>query len=242
MFGGLLLGSNRVATAFRDVLGKVGLTAAVDSYREYIAGKGSGDYSAFLTEFHPFHPEPVEIPDYKADRVAVDDDFVDIHAEVDAFAYLLASRSLKPPLAVGLFGDWGSGKTFFMKSVQERIAQLVVSREAVEIPQRELPFWKQIVQIDFNAWHYVGGDLWASLVEHVFSELRVSRDEGETELVRRQRHWLEQIEAKRQARSDVKGRIEEKKEAQEEAQRQLRAAEEPSAKRSSDSKRPARRP
>jgi len=41
---------------------------------------------------------------------------VGIRAEFDAFAYLLASRGLLPPLAVGLFGDWGSGKSIFMES------------------------------------------------------------------------------------------------------------------------------
>jgi len=35
----------------------------------------------------------------------VEDDMVGIRAEFDAFAYLLASRGLLPPLAVGLFGD-----------------------------------------------------------------------------------------------------------------------------------------
>jgi hypothetical protein len=225
VFGGLLKGSNLVASAFRDLLGKVGLSAAVDSYREYLVGESSGDYAAYLREFHPFHPEPVEIPDYKTDRVAIGDDLIDIRAEVDAFAYLLASRSLKPPLAVGLFGDWGSGKTYFMESVQDRIAQLVRSKEVLETPQAALPFWKQIVQIDFNAWHYVGGDLWASLVEHVFSELRATRDEDQNELVKRQEHWLEQIEAKRRQRTDVAGQIQEKKSAQDEAHAKLEVAE-----------------
>ena len=226
LFGGLLLGSNRLATAFHALLGKVGLTGAVDSYREYIASPSQRDYAAFLLERHPFTAEPVEIPDYKADKAAIGDDLVDIRAEVDAFAYLLASRSLKPPLAVGLFGDWGSGKTFFMESVRNRIAQLAGSKDAHETPQNALPFWKQIVQIDFNAWHYVEGDLWASLVEHVFSELRVTRDEDDSELVKRQKHWLDQIEAKRHERTDVIGRIDEKKSAQADAQRELGSARE----------------
>lgn len=226
LFGGLLLGSNRVAATFSDLLAPIGLGAVKESYRDYLAGKSAGGYAAFLGEMHPFRPEPVEIPDYKADRATVGEDLVDIHAEVDAFAYLLASRSLRPPLAVGLFGDWGSGKTYFMKSVQERIARLVESPEAIGSPQRDLPFWKQIVQIDFNAWHYVGGDLWASLVEHVFSELRVTREESETELTRRQRHWIQQIEAKRHERSDVRDQIADKKREKEAAQHDLEVAEE----------------
>ena len=45
--------------------------------------------------------------------------------------------------------------------------------------QRENAFYKRIVQIEFNAWHYVEGNLWASLVEHLFENLGV-RGRGET--------------------------------------------------------------
>ena len=31
------------------------------------------------------------------------------------FARLLAAEDVAPPIAVGLFGNWGSGKTFFMR-------------------------------------------------------------------------------------------------------------------------------
>ncbi len=225
LFGGLINGSNLVASAIGKVLGEVGLSGVFESYRSYMDA-GSSDYAAFLAQAHPFSAKPVEIPDYKADKAAIGDDLVDIRAEVDAFAYLLASRSLKPPLAVGLFGFWGSGKTYFMESVRNRIGQLVRSKEVLETPQNALPFWKQIVQIDFNAWHYVEGDLWASLVEHVFSELRVSGDKGFSELAKRQKHWLAQIEAKRRERTDVIDQIAEKRQAQTEAQSELDIAEE----------------
>jgi hypothetical protein len=226
LFGGLLLGSNLVAEAFRLLLSKVGLTGVAETYREYVGSSRPGSYAAFLAERHPFHAEPVAIPNYKADQVVVGEDLVDIHAEVDAFAYLLASRSLKPPLAVGLFGDWGSGKTYFMETVRDRIAQLVASRDVLETPQAALPFWKQIVQIDFNAWHYVGGDLWASLVEHVFSELRAGRDEDDSRLVMRQKHWLKQIEDRRKQRAEVTGQIDTKRKQKNAAQRALVKAEE----------------
>ena len=224
LFGGLLKDANPVASAFRDLLGKAGLPSVVDGYREYLSDSSSDDYAAFLTRVYPYRAAPVEVPDYKADRATTGDDLVDIRAEVDAFAYLLASRSLKPPLAVGLFGAWGSGKTFFMESVQERIAQLVGSKEALQVPQEALPFWKQIVQINFNAWHYVKGDLWASLVEHMFSELRVTRDEDDSELAKRQKHWLDQIEAKRRERSDVLGQLDGKKSAQKDARSEFQTA------------------
>lgn len=150
LFGGLLLGSNAVSSAFRELLAKAGLVDAVEGYSRYLSDSSADDYAAFLASTFPYRAVPVEIPDYKADKAAIGDDLLDIRAEVDAFAYLLASVSLKPPLAVGLFGDWGSGKTFFMEAVQDRIAQLVGSNEALETPQKALPFWKQIVQINFK--------------------------------------------------------------------------------------------
>jgi hypothetical protein len=224
LFGGLLYGSNALSTALRDLFGRAGLSGAVDGYRDYLADGSSGDYAGFLTRVFPFRETPVEVPDYKADTSVTGDDLVDIRAEVDAFAYLLASRSLKPPLAVGLFGDWGSGKTFFMQSVRRRILELVESSAARKTPQSALPFWKRIVQIDFNAWHYVEGDLWASLVEHVFSELRVNDDRDDTEVAKRQKHWLDQIEAKRRERLDVVGELEKKTHEQTEAQAELEDA------------------
>ena len=224
LFGGLLYGSNALSSAVRDLFGRVGLTGAVEGYRDYLADPSASDYADFLTRVFPFRAAPVEVPDYKADTSVTGDDLVDIRAEVDAFAYLLASRSLKPPLAVGLFGDWGSGKTFFMQSVRNRIVQLAGSPEALETPQSALPFWKRIAQIDFNAWHYVEGDLWASLVEHVFSELRVNGDRDDSELAKRQKHWLDQIEAKRRERLDVVGELDEKRRAQNKAQAKLERA------------------
>ena len=41
------------------------------------------------------------------------------------FAKLLAAKDVNPPIALGLFGNWGSGKTFFMGLMRHRIADLV---------------------------------------------------------------------------------------------------------------------
>jgi KAP family P-loop domain len=231
LFGGLLARENEVAFAFSALLTAVGLSAAIDisSYLEWATGpRQFKDYAEFLAARHPFRASPVEVPEYKADKPGegvTGDDLVDIRAEVDAFAYLLASKSLEPPLAVGLFGDWGSGKTYFMDAVKDRIAQLVDSKEARETPQKDLPFWKRIVQIDFNAWHYVKGDLWASLVEHVFAELRVTGDADQDALAKRQAHWLMRIEAKRSERAKVVEQLRVKRRLRTNAQHRLEAAE-----------------
>lgn len=202
LFAAMLETTNPVANTLMDVLDGLGisLNEISKSTREFVE-KGINDvsYAQFLSMRHPFNPHPIDIPNYKADHgqeYVLADDMVGISAEVDAFAYLLASRGLAPPLAVGLFGDWGSGKSFFMESVRRRIDQLTQDPKVQEKPQFEVPFWKRIIQIEFNAWHYMEGELWASLVDHIFNQLRMK---GDTEdLVKKRReHWLEKLDQTR---------------------------------------------
>lgn len=97
------------------------------------------------------------------------DDLLGVERDARAFAGVLASRDLVPPLSVGLFGDWGSGKSFFMRLLRGHIETLAAaSREAGQASTR---FCDQIRQIEFNAWHYMDANLWASLVTHVFDDL-----------------------------------------------------------------------
>lgn len=98
-------------------------------------------------------------------------DLLGIDSDVLAFALLLASASLTPPLAIGLFGNWGAGKSFFMKKLFERIERIAGAAEKERIENRPTPFHGQIVQIELNAWHYEEANLWASMVTHIFESL-----------------------------------------------------------------------
>ena len=46
-------------------------------------------------------------------------DHLDIEREVENIAYVLTSKRVTPPLSLGLFGDWGSGKSFFMTKLEK---------------------------------------------------------------------------------------------------------------------------
>lgn len=115
-------------------------------------------------------PEPWRpaLPGYVSDTVAADPvDHLGIEPEVEALCWVIAARDTVPPLSVGLFGDWGSGKTTFMALMQARIRELAEQSEK----RPESPWCGNVLQISFNAWTYADDNLWASLVTDIFTAL-----------------------------------------------------------------------
>lgn len=108
-------------------------------------------------------PAARTIPGYDPDSRA-DVDLLEADRDAFALAALIASRELKPPLAIGLFGDWGSGKSF----VLSRIDAMVTKLTADGAPDGYL---KRVRVIPFNAWHYAETNLWASLVDQVIQTI-----------------------------------------------------------------------
>jgi KAP family P-loop domain len=98
--------------------------------------------------------------------VAKGDDLLHIEKEVEALCSVIAARDVKPPLSIGLFGDWGTGKSFFMEKMGECILRLEEQGAA-----ENSPFCAHIVQLKFNAWHYIDTNLWATLGSEIFREL-----------------------------------------------------------------------
>jgi hypothetical protein len=99
------------------------------------------------------------------------DDPLQIRRDVETFGSLLASKTLEPPLSIGLFGPWGSGKTTFLKRLR-----LAVERRANEADDalkagKQTPYVRHVVHVDFNAWHYAEGALTSSLVDTILRTL-----------------------------------------------------------------------
>jgi len=99
------------------------------------------------------------------------DDLLDITPEVNALASVLAAKDADPPLALGLFGEWGSGKSFFMGRLEGRIRALQDDAQEARKAGAESSYCEHIVQLTFNAWNYIDTNLWASLATEIFEGL-----------------------------------------------------------------------
>lgn len=95
--------------------------------------------------------------------------------DVHALAALIAYEKTPLPLAIGLFGNWGSGKSSFMKQLEKRVDVLSTEQYnntgLAKTPDAAMPYCTNITHITFNAWHYSDGNLWASMMVHIFDEL-----------------------------------------------------------------------
>jgi hypothetical protein len=90
-------------------------------------------------------------------------DALDFESDINALASVIAFKEVEPPLAIGLFGNWGTGKSFFMNKLQKRIKRL--SGSGVK------EYCENVVSINFNSWHYSDSNLWASLITKIFEDL-----------------------------------------------------------------------
>lgn len=123
------------------------------------------------------------VPQGISNDLAVGNDQLSIEDELQAIADVLLLRQLQPPIAVGILGNWGSGKSFGMHLIQERVHEIrcrpLTPAEAwgeglEDDPDREKklsPYVGHVYQIKFNAWSYAKADLWASLMQEIFAEL-----------------------------------------------------------------------
>jgi TIR domain/KAP family P-loop domain len=92
-----------------------------------------------------------------------DEDLLNLKRDVNALCSVIAAADAHLPLSIGLFGEWGSGKSFFMNMMEQRLVDL----QKVGPPT----FCSRIVQLKFNAWHYMDTSLWASLTSEIFEGL-----------------------------------------------------------------------
>lgn len=175
--------------------------------------------SAKSARFSPFDPTAVSesLPGIANDGVD-GEPLIDIRADVQSIARVMCMQDVKPPLSIALFGNWGSGKSFFMAQLHKEVGKIRASPDA---GANGKPFYKDIIQIEFNAWHYVEANLWASLVSHIFENMK---SPGEPDAVKQQKEQealLEKLGSAQKLKEDAEKKLEKAKEQEEQAQREL---------------------
>jgi len=112
-------------------------------------------------------PTITEVQGDSADR---GEDRLNVGRYARAFATVIAAQKVKPPFSIGIFGDWGSGKSFFMRLMIEHTRTLSAFDDVGQDGKRL--FCRSVVPIVFNAWQYAETELLASLVQTIMTELR----------------------------------------------------------------------
>ncbi|MET9118845.1 P-loop NTPase fold protein [Streptomyces longwoodensis] len=107
------------------------------------------------------------LPGLHSDTSSVDD-LLGNETDVETLAMLVAAYDSRPPTAIALLGQWGSGKSSFMDQMQRRVDRL--ASLSANNPGRTA-FAANIRQIRFNAWHFSDDHLWTGLVDHLFQSL-----------------------------------------------------------------------
>ena len=136
-------------------------------------------------------------------------DCLGIEAEARTFARLLASRNIALPLAIGLFGNWGSGKSFFMKLIHQQMESMATEEGAIETKV----YCTNVAHITFNAWHYLDSNLWASLALRIFEGVAAQLSDSKPEepptreAAKTRRALAEKIESSRRAKIEAEEAI-----------------------------------
>ncbi|MFI5713177.1 P-loop NTPase fold protein [Kribbella sp. NPDC051620] len=125
-------------------------------------GDGHGEVRLYDLAWERVVPR---VPNYRSDTGGAVD-LLGRRDDAAALADVITARSAQPPLAVGLFGQWGDGKSMFLEMLQEQ-----VSERARTAGVNDPIAHGNIRQVRFNAWHYAEADLWASLVAELFAQL-----------------------------------------------------------------------
>lgn len=156
------------------------------------------------------------------------DDSLRVGEQVESFARLITGRDVRLPLSIGLFGNWGVGKTHFMELLKEAVERIGKEQR---IDDEKSVYVRRSAQIWFNAWHYVDTSLWASLALRIFDgiaeEYAGNRLANQYEAVRSEiRTALESSKRRKQEATEVGRRLTEERRKAKEELGELRVARE----------------
>jgi KAP-like P-loop domain-containing protein len=134
-------------------------TRLYERLKEILPGEASRWQTVLLVvDIELYEPRIAGYDSEDSDDAQRSDDYLHITPEAKAFATLLASRATEPPISIAVFGEWGSGKSYFMRQIRHEIEALVDTHPA---------YCQSVLCICFNAWHYVDDNLWAAMARTV---------------------------------------------------------------------------
>ncbi|MCZ4266044.1 P-loop NTPase fold protein [Erythrobacter sp. G21629-S1] len=113
---------------------------------------------------------------YTSDQVRAGGDVFGTSTDAKALADLILLEAAEPPLAIGVFGSWGSGKSTLIAELQHEIDRkigLTSARIDDEVADdADLARVTGVMQLEFNAWTFADSEnLWASLTAELFDQI-----------------------------------------------------------------------
>lgn len=110
-------------------------------------------------------------PDILSDRAAGPDG-LGFRDYAEAFAHIVTNPNIQPPLTIGIYGEWGTGKTFLMQRIMESVERQQTVKGRGWWRRKSESTSPRILQLDFDAWAYNTSEvLWATLVQKVFEKI-----------------------------------------------------------------------
>lgn len=167
-----------------------GATQLASHYMEELSNKGKdfvSEASKILQQEEEIQPQeeiqPVEVN--RLFSISTDQssgaDKLNYTRFVDAFTTLVRNPEAKTPITIGIYGQWGSGKSFLMNKVIQSLQDDQPNTSNINQGNFSNFFHKlfrkkanhvDTIIIEFNAWVYSGSEhLWASLVTHLYREI-----------------------------------------------------------------------
>lgn len=107
-----------------------------------------------------------------ANDTPVGPDRLNILDEVQVLADAVALKEMNPPMVVGVFGGWGSGKSFVLHLIAQRLHDIRCEGIPSEVEEHQkFPFVGHPYLVHFDAWTFAKSNLWASLMQTTLVEL-----------------------------------------------------------------------
>lgn len=102
-------------------------------------------------------------------------DYLGINKDVESFANLIMNKDLELPMNIGIFGGWGTGKSFFINALKRELDLNYDNNESVIV--------------EFNAWNYYDSNITVNLVYNIFGEINKKISEESNNYLKGLKHF-----------------------------------------------------